>query len=1398
MASGPKAGSGSEVYLIDEFGKIPPTSITSLAGPKPGRAVASATNGGSAVVDVHGSLRQTATSEPTIELSIARLGRAPSGRTGSANVGNAIGSIFASGGSVVGVQNAVRASANVEGAELGLPVARLRVKRSNYDQVSDDADWVGQSENFYVDADWQLSAKPTGQSTGSWTFVDIPKLVVDKRNNVLYQVGLVKNATPTPDEYSVVVYKHDPKLNPVPGDASASDRWSYVAGVEDHDFVTYVGNSGFVPFSLAACFRGETLYIFVCGYKSSTTESTLYTMRLSGSSVVLDASTDDLAPVVTGSVPSFRGLAADADDGGFVVAISGDAYLVNGGSPTRVVQIARSPDGQQWTVGEDLRTADLVTLGEFAVVARPRGSVASVHFYGSSVGYAVTDVGEIYGTTDGGASWKKQKSPCESQGAFEGSLPLYCVRAVSATVAYACGAQGVVLKTTDAGNVWKAKRFANTFTEDGGSSYSSYYSGGGKRIDQNDLDLGTPATSINRILTSMAWSSATVGWVVGQGGIVYYTGDGGSTWTTVYDWKSYGWLTGVTIEGANEILVCGTSSTGRGYGPVFSEDSNVPIGDRNAHMARIPAANLAAVIGNVTYHTIPGVKDDPVVAMQKSGSGSGHTFALTLSGFVCKRTTANKWARVGTTNHHQKFVGWKTSYALNNTDALRVISDDCAIVFGNFIYKTVDGGDSWLILDKPTKHDGSGYFFDDDTGVTGDRNSIAYALNVANDRVYPDVLSLGGGRFLVSVANIDRGRVEIYLSEDRGRSWQLVDDALAFPEIPTADAYESTPQTSLTVDEYGQIIMCAGIGRGSTVAAPAAPSVVATNDGSSLPAGSYRWAITTRDTTTLEETSLSPFVELANQTPAFYATLTFTAAGTGRETRIYATEDEGRSFYYVATVGAAVTTYQHDDETLMESNGYVGPPEQHDGGRVCPDGSGRTWVGRQSPLLAFPLGKVATATETAEGMDSVNNTRYTKAFFGRLFSSILRDGRSTAAQSRMLIAREFGTNTPAHYPPIIGRPQYVGVDAAAVSIIGDAPPGDSWTIETDFDYPKHNFSIESPSVIVKAALADASSDWVATWDRQDAEVAAAMGSEATHFCGNGLALFNTNFWRCIVRVSVPDWDSATFPTSPADYVEFELFSTVQYVSALLAPTNTEAAKSIVRIANVDMTPDQYKPARGRVYYLNALSFGAAYRILGNEKDSLIVENTNNLLAGVGYVFGNRFFSMLNDGANVGGSGTGINLSNTAFRYFRLFRIIVPASSNAIFGSQPQIGTPIIGRFVGSTGKTATPNEVRRSLSQGYGWMPKPSTIEVTGPSGISSVRNMGTGQRFVLPYNAAKSWDRDFIENGFGDSLRQAFCFVMNSGSPDSAELVRMQDGAEHVNLAGDRFSTAYELVQVL
>jgi len=153
------------------------------------------------------------------------------------------------------------------------------------------------------------------------------------------------------------------------------------------------------------------------------------------------------------------------------------------------------------------------------------------------VGYA----GKILITDDGGVSWQVIESGTRSA--------LYSVDFVDSNEGWICGQEGVILHTLDGGNTWERQQsgtltylFALDFidrnegwmvgdravyihTTDGGRTWRQ-----GKMAKTEGISAEEALVAQDPVLYDVQFIDSSTGWVVGEFGKIYHTGDGGKTW----------------------------------------------------------------------------------------------------------------------------------------------------------------------------------------------------------------------------------------------------------------------------------------------------------------------------------------------------------------------------------------------------------------------------------------------------------------------------------------------------------------------------------------------------------------------------------------------------------------------------------------------------------------------------------------------------------------------------------------------------------------------------------------------------------------------------------------------------------------------------------------------------
>jgi photosystem II stability/assembly factor-like uncharacterized protein len=174
-----------------------------------------------------------------------------------------------------------------------------------------------------------------------------------------------------------------------------------------------------------------------------------------------------------------------------------------------------------------LRVADRLDGTERGVRAERLVALYGVDFVDEKRGWAVGEDGELLFSKDGGRTWKSQKSKVTAD--------LSAVRFADRKRGWVAGAGGVLLRTTDGGAHWKALSRAPVDMYAVASAGKKAWFGGAAGMI---MDLESPkkvphkqSQGSTNDFFGAAFADAASGVVVGSGGALMRTADGGTVWS---------------------------------------------------------------------------------------------------------------------------------------------------------------------------------------------------------------------------------------------------------------------------------------------------------------------------------------------------------------------------------------------------------------------------------------------------------------------------------------------------------------------------------------------------------------------------------------------------------------------------------------------------------------------------------------------------------------------------------------------------------------------------------------------------------------------------------------------------------------------------------------------------
>jgi len=159
-------------------------------------------------------------------------------------------------------------------------------------------------------------------------------------------------------------------------------------------------------------------------------------------------------------------------------------------------------------------------------------------------GWMVGELGRIFHTTDGGATWARQDAGTKR--------PFLAVTCLDARTAWIAGKEGIVYATHDGGATWKQSPTGSTrhvftlafptperghgagdfgtmiHTEDGGAHWTVQQVPADVKLPDSALDTGVDPGDVN--LYALSFPDPDHGWVVGEFGTIMTSADGGTSW----------------------------------------------------------------------------------------------------------------------------------------------------------------------------------------------------------------------------------------------------------------------------------------------------------------------------------------------------------------------------------------------------------------------------------------------------------------------------------------------------------------------------------------------------------------------------------------------------------------------------------------------------------------------------------------------------------------------------------------------------------------------------------------------------------------------------------------------------------------------------------------------------
>lgn len=360
-------------------------------------------------------------------------------------------------------------------------------------------------------------------------------------------------------------------------------------------------------------------------------------------------------------------------------------------------------------------------------------------FIDAQHGFVVGSEGKIIRTTDGGVTWTPYY--------FNIPVNLTCVSFTSSLTGYAAGDLGRILKTTDGGNTWDAV-YNDSVTE---------YRG-------------------------MVFPTTNMGFVVGTNGIVMKTTDAGASWTKK-SLNDTAWFSSIAAFSPDTLIVNGIAED-----TVYSYDA--------------PVKYLSTDGGNTWTQLQLPYYETPFTLNITAQTG-GTAYATGYWGCIEKTTDYGaSWTSL--TKWVVSPVSWGARiYGINfPTSQIGYAVIDGGEISEGRIIKTIDGGDTWFLLDSSSQFPGfrAVDFVNENMGFIGGRNIYS---TFDGGQTWILRMSDLGWQGIRSISHTDNGicvavgyNGVMVRSTDYGQSWQYVPGV---PDLEYSSVCFADESTGFTV-----------------------------------------------------------------------------------------------------------------------------------------------------------------------------------------------------------------------------------------------------------------------------------------------------------------------------------------------------------------------------------------------------------------------------------------------------------------------------------------------------------------------------------------------------------------------------------------------------------------------
>ncbi len=183
-----------------------------------------------------------------------------------------------------------------------------------------------------------------------------------------------------------------------------------------------------------------------------------------------------------------------------------------------------------WAVGNSGTTLFTTNGGQtWSSINLTNEDLKDVAFLDQAIGLIVGDNGRIFRTVNGGASWTQISSGTSSN--------ILAVAFGEGGMVYAAGRDGVILRSTDNGTSWTVVEMGTVryrgIAAKGTQNAWVVGEGGALKVTTNGGQTWTAKSAgTSSDLHDVFFLTPTEGWIAGQNDVLLYSNDGGNTWSS--------------------------------------------------------------------------------------------------------------------------------------------------------------------------------------------------------------------------------------------------------------------------------------------------------------------------------------------------------------------------------------------------------------------------------------------------------------------------------------------------------------------------------------------------------------------------------------------------------------------------------------------------------------------------------------------------------------------------------------------------------------------------------------------------------------------------------------------------------------------------------------------------